>query len=366
MQLPLAHSKLATQETPSARGIDVQTVRPVPSSVHGAPRQQSDAETHTAPIGRQGPGPGSHRPLVLSQTPPGQQVPGPPEWQSSPDARHVAIGSMTHLPFAPPSSTSHSFEQHCTSTVQPEPSRRHSAPVHVPALHPSAQQSLARVHPAPAGAHCGRQTSVVEPAAGSHRPLQHSPRDVHAVPAALHVPAERTSHRRSGSSSSRSRSRRRRRGPGSSRTAPAPPAPTAARRAARTAAATRPLPRRPRPPVAPPATRVRPVLEARAPRAARQSVQDAPPGRRAAAGCASEASATSPSSRGEAPRRRPRATPRAALQRLPSRPSTPGPAAAFGAPGPNPLRSAATKRSAEAPGDGIGPCRSNRSSGRPP
>ncbi len=185
-QLALMHSKLATHETPLDRGADVHSERPVPSSMHVAPGPQSIAVTQMAPSGRGGPGPGSHRPPGSQTTL--QHVPDPPEWQSSPDARQVAVASITHLPLVPPSSTSHSFEQHCTSVVQSVPSRRHSAPEQVPALQPSAQQSLARVHEPPAGRHSARQTRVVDPAVGSQSPLQHSPRDVHAAPEAAHVP----------------------------------------------------------------------------------------------------------------------------------------------------------------------------------
>jgi hypothetical protein len=184
-QLLLAHSKLATHEIPSARGADVQSRRPVPSSMQAAPWQQSCAVTQMSPSGRQGPGPGSHLP-VGSQTLL-QQVPEPPEWQSSPDARQVAVPSIPHLP-RPPSSTSHSFEQQSASEVQSEPSRRHSAPPHFPPLHPRSQQSLAREQDTPDGWHSSRQKSVVDPALGSHRPLQHCERDVHAAPAPAHVP----------------------------------------------------------------------------------------------------------------------------------------------------------------------------------
>jgi hypothetical protein len=76
MQLPVVHSKLATHEVPSASGAEAHRERPVPSSAHAAPWQQSRATLQTEPSGRHGPGPGSQRP-VESQTP--QQVPPPPE-----------------------------------------------------------------------------------------------------------------------------------------------------------------------------------------------------------------------------------------------------------------------------------------------
>jgi hypothetical protein len=150
----------------------VQSIRPVPSSVQVAPGPQSTDDAQIDPRGRRGPDPGSQRPLLLQVT---QHPAPPPEWQSSPDARHVAIGSMTHLPPPPPppSSSAHSFEQHSTSVVQSEPSRKHSGPLQIPPLHPSAQQSLARLHGALAGRHSGRHASVVDPATGSQRPLQH-------------------------------------------------------------------------------------------------------------------------------------------------------------------------------------------------
>jgi hypothetical protein len=186
MQLPLAHSKLATHDAPSASGEGtVHRERPLPSGVQDAPGQQSPAAEQIEPAGRQGPDPGSQRP-VESQTPL-QQVPEPPEWQSSPDARHVAVGSTTHLP-RPPSARSHSFEQHSSSAVQSEPSRRHSGPVHVPALQPSAQQSLARLQGPFPGWHSARQDSVVDPATGSQRPLQHCAAPVHEAPAPAQVP----------------------------------------------------------------------------------------------------------------------------------------------------------------------------------
>ena len=94
-QLPLAHSKPAWQLTPSARSGDVQTRRPVPSSVH-APWQQSVSCSQTVPIARQAlPVSGSQRFTESSHAP--QHGAPPPEVQSSPDGRHVATGSSAHL-----------------------------------------------------------------------------------------------------------------------------------------------------------------------------------------------------------------------------------------------------------------------------
>ena len=184
MQLSLSHSKPALQETPSARAGEVHSSSPLPLSEH-VPWQQSAAVRHTDPVGRHGPAPGSQRPLGSSHTP--QHGCEPPEWQSSPEARHVATGSSTHrLP--PPPALLHSLEQHCAFAVQSVPSREHSAPPHIPALHPSPQHSAAVKHPAPAGLHSARQARVAIPATGSHSPLQQSPAAEQSAPSPLHVP----------------------------------------------------------------------------------------------------------------------------------------------------------------------------------
>jgi hypothetical protein len=185
VQLPLAHSKPDWHEVPSASGGDEQmpSFPAASASTEQVPLQQSPLLAHTAPVARQGPGPGSHRLDVVSQVP--QHCVPPPELQSSPEGRQVSTGSRTHRL---PCDGSHSFEQHCALLVQAEPSRRHSPPPHAPSLHASEQQSLARVHAVPSPWHAARHTSVVLPSAGSHRPLQQSERDAHGVPAPEHVP----------------------------------------------------------------------------------------------------------------------------------------------------------------------------------
>ena len=72
--------------------------------------------------------------------------------------------------------------------MQSDPSVRHSPPEHTPALHPSAQQSLAREQLAPAGLHCGMQLRAELPLTGSHRPLQQSVLDEQDDPAPAHAP----------------------------------------------------------------------------------------------------------------------------------------------------------------------------------
>ena len=165
----------------------MQTVRPVPSSVHGAPRQQSVAEPHTAPIGRQGPGPGSHRPLVLSQTP--QQCPGPPEWQSSPEPRHVATGSITHLPLraAVVDVTLVRAALHVGGAAGPLAQALRAPCRRLRCTRARSSRSRACT-PAPAGAHCGRQTSSSSRRRARRGRCSTPPRDVHAAPAGLHVP----------------------------------------------------------------------------------------------------------------------------------------------------------------------------------
>jgi hypothetical protein len=184
-QPSLEHSKLATHDIPSGSGGDVHSNSPPPLSAH-VPWQQSAVVRHTEPVARQGPAPGSQRSAGSSQAP--QQGAEPPEWQSSPEARHVATGSRTHRLPPPPPSLLHSFEQHWAFAVQGVPSRAHSAPPQIPPLQPSEQQSAAVEQAVPAGLQAARHARVIVPATGSHSPLQHPPGVVHDAPAPPHVP----------------------------------------------------------------------------------------------------------------------------------------------------------------------------------
>lgn len=97
----------------------------------------------------------------------------------------MATGSSTHLL---PLEVSHALEQHWAFAVQSVPSRRHSVPPQLPALHAKEQQSLARWQAAPTGLHSPRQVRVVVPFTGSHNPLQQSALDEHGVPAPAQAP----------------------------------------------------------------------------------------------------------------------------------------------------------------------------------
>ena len=172
MQLPLAHSKLA--DAGDAIGQGHRRADRSTRAVVGArrARQQSVAEPHTAPIGRQGPRPRVAPSPVLSQTP--QQWPGPPEVQSSPDPRHVAIGSITHLPFAAAvvDVTLVRAALHVGGAAGPlaQALRARAGACVAPER---AAVARARAH-RPGGRHCGETDERRRAGGGLERPLQHA------------------------------------------------------------------------------------------------------------------------------------------------------------------------------------------------
>jgi hypothetical protein len=142
--LPEQQSEAAAHLDPSAAQAEVHKSRPVPSSAH-VPLQQSTLVMHTILFGRHdGATPGSQRFVASSHRP--QHGWPPPEVQFSPLARQIADDSRAHLL---PLLESHSLEQQSASTVQFEPTIRHSMPPQRPLWHASEQQSLARAHETP-------------------------------------------------------------------------------------------------------------------------------------------------------------------------------------------------------------------------
>jgi hypothetical protein len=140
-QVPAQHSSLVVQESPVATHADVQTETPASPASH-VPLQQVSLASQGALRGRQGPGPKSHRPLVMSQFP--QHWGNDTEEQYSPGVRHEAAARMQR-----PSALSHSPEQQSLSMVQGSPSTVHSVVPHTPLLHPREQQSDASEHGEP-------------------------------------------------------------------------------------------------------------------------------------------------------------------------------------------------------------------------
>jgi hypothetical protein len=141
-QRPLAQSAGDVHAAPSASGIAVHTGTPL-APREQVPRQQSPSCTQGVPFGRQTPAPKSQREVALSQVP--QHGVPPPDVQFSPVGRHVALGSMMHLPSVveqiPP--------QQSASSAHASPFCLQRTPPHAPALQASEQQSRARVQAAP-------------------------------------------------------------------------------------------------------------------------------------------------------------------------------------------------------------------------
>jgi len=140
-QFPAQHSSLVAQVAPVARHAEVHTGTPASSAVH-EPSQHVSSLAHGAPRGRHGPGPNSQREVAGSQPPQqgGMLIPV----HASPSARQSAAASVQT-----PSAIGHSPEQQSPSAVHGVPSTAHSVAPQVPALHPSEQQSDARLQDAP-------------------------------------------------------------------------------------------------------------------------------------------------------------------------------------------------------------------------
>jgi hypothetical protein len=163
-QVPAQHSSFVVQEAPTSMQAEVQTDSP-PSPGTQVPSQQVSPLAQGAPRGRHGPGPNSHRPLVGSH--PTQHGGTALVAHDSPVALQSAAASR-HTP----SGVAHSPEQQSPFVVHGLPAIAQSVAPHVPALHPSEQQSEASVHCAPSTRQYGAHSFERDPSTGSHRPLQ--------------------------------------------------------------------------------------------------------------------------------------------------------------------------------------------------
>jgi hypothetical protein len=132
--VPVQQSPAELQAAPSDRHGAVQTGTPPGLATHW-PRQHSPSTVHGVPGSRHPPGPGSQRPVAMSQTPEQQPMPASPPVQPSPDGRQTVLESNAQAPLTQES------EQQSWSWAHDIPTMVQIAPPHVLPWQASEQQS---------------------------------------------------------------------------------------------------------------------------------------------------------------------------------------------------------------------------------